>query len=68
MSKLLFESTDPRFKTWIGKKVTFTDKHGKQHVGTLDFAGINSKLHNQFQVTINRTPHWPVDPDTLKKV
>jgi len=50
----------------IGKKVQCKDKNGKKVVGLLDFAGVNDKLHQQFQVTISRTPIWPVDPKTIK--
>lgn len=62
----LYDRTDDRFKDLIGKRVQCINKDGKKVVGILDFAGINYKLHNKFQVTINRTPFWPVNPKTLK--
>jgi hypothetical protein len=62
----LYDRTDDRFKDLIGKKVQCLDKDGKKRVGTLDFAGINEKLHNKFQVTLSRTPIWPVNPKTIK--
>lgn len=65
--KQTLDSIDPRFKSWYGKKVQFLDEKGKRHVGWLDFSGVND-LHGQFQVTISRTPIWPVDPNTIKLV
>lgn len=62
----LYDRTDDRFKDLLGKKVQFIDKDGKKRFGDLDFAGVNNFLHNQFQITIDRTPVWPVDPKTLK--
>jgi hypothetical protein len=67
MNYSLEDRTDPRFKHLLGKKVRFTCE-GVSHTGTLDFAGINDFLHNKFQVTISRTPFWPVDPESLKEV
>jgi hypothetical protein len=52
------------FKHLYGKKVQCICE-GKLCVGILEFAGIN-KLHDKFQVTLNRTPYWPVNPDTIK--
>jgi hypothetical protein len=60
----LTKDTDPKFKHLLGKRVTVVCK-GKTWTGKLEFAGINTVLHNQFQVTIGRTPLWPVDPDSL---
>jgi hypothetical protein len=68
MKNLLYEATDDRFKDLIGKKIEFKDKENKTRYGILDFAGINTKLHNQFQVTASRTPYWPVNPETIKEV
>jgi len=67
MSNFLYESTEPRFKHLIGKKVKFFYL-GKQIVGTLEFAGINHKLHKKFQVTVDRMPCWPIDPNTIEEV
>jgi hypothetical protein len=65
--KTLYEQTDQRFKYLVGKKVKFICK-GEVCIGILDFAGINDTLHGKFQVTASRTPHWPVDPNTIKEV
>lgn len=55
---------DPQFEHLRGKKVAI--KHlGEICIGVLDFAGINM-LHGQYQVTLSRTPHWPVDPMTIR--
>jgi hypothetical protein len=62
----LYDRTDDTFKPFVGKKVKCLDKDGKKRVGVLDFAGINDKLHHKFQVTLDRTPIWPVDPKTIK--
>lgn len=48
-----------------GKKVAIKCK-GEIHVGILEFAGINDLLHGEYQVTLNRTPYWPVDPLTIR--
>lgn len=63
----LHESTDPRFKHLLGKKIRFIHKD-RPHYGVLRFAGINQLLHNEFQVTAGRTPYWPVDPNTIQEV
>ncbi len=55
---------DPKFTKWIDQKVEAI-YNGKRIVGNLWFAGING-LHNQYQVTLNRTPYWPVDPNSIK--
>lgn len=63
----LYKSTQQRFKHLIGKKVRFFYK-GKEIVGTLEFAGVNHLLHGKFQVTVDRTPYWQVDPNTIKEI
>lgn len=55
---------DPAFEHLRGQKVAIKCL-GEICVGILQFAGINS-LHGQYQVTISRTPHWPVDPMTIR--
>jgi hypothetical protein len=65
---MIIESTDPKYRHLLGTKIEFIDKKGILRQGKLDFAGINKKLHGMFQVTIDRTPHWPVDPDTIRPV
>lgn len=64
----LYDGTDDRFKPLIGKRIQFKNKEGRLVVGTLEFAGVNTKLHQQFQVTVDRTPFWPVDPKTIKEI
>ncbi len=65
LNSTLADRTDPKFKHMLGKKVQFVCK-GETHTGILDFAGINEILHGKFQVTVSRTPHWPVDPNSIK--
>jgi hypothetical protein len=62
----LYDRTDDKFKPLIGKKAQCLDKDGKKRVGVLEFAGVNDNLHHKFQVTLSRTPIWPVDPKTIK--
>lgn len=61
------DKNDPRFEHLIGKRVTVKTPEGHTVGGVLQFIGINS-LHGEFQVTINRMPIWPVDPNTIKLV
>jgi hypothetical protein len=68
MQNQLKQCSDVRFQSMIGTKIQFVDKRGRTLAGTLDFAGINHKLHGKFQVTVNRTPYWPVDPKTIKQL
>lgn len=56
---------DPRVKHLIGKKVSVVDKNGDIRVGILNVAEVNP-LHGHFQVTLGRTPIWPVDINTIK--
>ena len=63
-AKTLYDRSDDGFKHMIGKRVKFQAR-GKEWVGLSQFIGINP-LHNQFQVTIDRTPVWPVDPSTIE--
>ena len=50
----------------IGKRISVSDPRGGTPLGGVcSFAGINS-LHGTFQVTIDRSPVWPVDPKTIK--
>lgn len=55
---------DPKFIHLKDTKVEAICR-GRTVVGLLYFAGIND-LHGQYQVTLNRTPYWPVDPETIK--
>ncbi len=68
MQNQLKQCSDVRFQNMIGTKIQFVDKRGRTLAGILDFAGINHKLHGKFQVTVNRTPYWPVDPKTIKQL
>lgn len=68
MKNQLRENSDPRFQGMIGTRIQFVDKRGRTLAGILDFAGINHKLHGKFQVTVNKTPYWPVDPKTIKQL
>lgn len=61
----LKERSDPKFRHLVGKKIEFMSE-GVRHVGVVDFIGVNTLLHNQFQITIDRTPIWPVDSKTIK--
>jgi hypothetical protein len=61
----LADRTDPKFKHMLGKKVQFVCK-GETHSGILEFAGVNDIVHHTFQVTVSRTPFWPVDPNSVK--
>lgn len=56
---------DPKFLHLKGIKVQVMYE-GNRRVGTLYFAGINTLLHGQYQVTLDRLPLWPVDPNTIK--
>lgn len=60
--------TDERFRHLLGKRVECIDENGQRWVGQLWFAGINHNLRGAFQVTVNRTPLWPADPNTIKQV
>jgi putative nucleotidyltransferase with HDIG domain len=64
MSKNLYDRSDNDFQHMIGNRVEF-EARGKKWVGIAEFIGINP-LHNQFQVTVDRTPVWPVNPNTIK--
>ena len=56
---------DPTFLHLRGKRVKAIYK-GEMIYGDLYFAGINTLLHGQYQVTLGRTPYWPVDPKTIE--
>lgn len=61
----LKERTQEEFRDMVGQRVQFMYQ-GNLCYGTLDFAGINTLLHGKFQVTVDRTPYWPVNPKSLK--
>lgn len=56
---------DEDMRDLLGKKVECVSE-GERYVGILNFAGTNSIAHKHYQVTINRTPIWPVDKSSLK--
>lgn len=56
---------DPKFEHLRNQRVEIIYK-GEQRVGILWFAGINYLVHGEYQVTLGRTPYWPVDPNTIK--
>ena len=59
------EDFDPAFLHLKDKKVK-AKYNGETIVGILYFAGINTRLHYQYQVTLGRTPYWPIDPKTIE--
>jgi len=61
----LKDRTDKDLQHLIGTKVQVTDDKGKVRVGELQFAGVN-EFHKHFQVTLSRTPFWPVDKKSIK--
>jgi hypothetical protein len=70
----LYNETDDRFKDLIGKRVcvpyvndskNITQPYKETVCGVLTFAGIN-KIHGEFQVTVDRMPIWPINPDDIK--
>lgn len=58
-------ASDAEFRHLIGQRISCTCD-GQQYVGIAEFIGVNAMLHGKFQVTIDRTPLWPVDPRTIK--
>ena len=66
MKDQLFNMSHPDFRHLLGTRVEFICK-GRRIVGNAEFIGINTNLHNQFQVTVDRFPQWPVDPKTIKE-
>ena len=61
----LARETDPHYKKFLGKRIVFKDKRGKEHIGIAQFIGVNP-LTNQFQVTASKAPIWPVDPKSIQ--
>ena len=54
------------FSHLIGKKISVPDPRGKGNiVGKCTYAQVNS-LHGKFQVTLDRMPVWPVEPNRIK--
>lgn len=56
---------DPMFLHLKDQMVEITF-NGEKRYGILYFAGINNRLHGKYQVTLGRTPYWPVNPKTIK--
>ena len=59
-----YNGTHDDLKKFVGKRVSLMHK-GEKRVGVLTWANVGL-LHNEFQVTLNRTPLWPVDMSTIK--
>jgi hypothetical protein len=55
---------DPNFLNLKDTKVEAI-WNGEKIIGVLYFAGVN-ELHGQYQITLDRTPYWPIDPKTIK--
>lgn len=66
LSEKLKNKTHFKFRPWVGKKVEI-QVNGEKRVGNLTYAGVNI-LHGHFQVTLNRTPYWPVNMNSIKHV
>lgn len=73
----LYDTTDERFKSYIGKRVcvktnTYRDNQGKlkpsskgnEICGVLKFAGVNP-AHGEFQATIDNLPLYPINPKNI---
>lgn len=59
--------TLPEYQSLLGKKIECRTEDGTRHVGILQFAGING-FHGKFQVTLDRTPVWPVDRSSIRLI
>ena len=64
---MLYKMTHAEYHPLLGKRIEVMH-NGRRIVGIAEFIGINTILHNQFQVTISRLPLWPIDPNTIKLV
>lgn len=56
---------DKKFTHLINQRVHVVDVNGKLFGGVLSFVGFN-KFLNRFQVTVNRTPIFNVNPTAIK--
>ena len=56
---------DKKFTHLINKRIQLMDANGKVYGGVLGFVGFN-KFLNRFQVTVNRTPIFNVNPSAIK--
>lgn len=61
----LLNATDPKFRQFIGKRIFFKKKNGQSVTGVANFIGKNF-VTNEFQVTVEKTPIWPVDPSSIR--
>jgi len=52
-------------KKFLGKRISFKDKKGETWVGKATYMGVNP-THGKFQITVGRTPIWPVDVKSIK--
>ena len=64
MSRIPSDNFDYDFIDLLDKKIEI-EYNGEKAVGHLWWCGINV-LHGQYQVTLDRTPCWPVDKSTIK--
>ena len=65
MGDYLEKNTDPKYKHFLDKRITFRDKSGKEYTGVAQFIGMNP-VTKQYQVTAGGLPVWPVDPKTIQ--
>jgi len=52
-------------KKFLGKRISFKDKKGETWIGKATYMGVNP-THGKFQITVGRTPIWPVDVKSIK--
>tara|TARA_Y100000816_G_scaffold290949_1_gene280943 strand:+ start:10117 stop:11835 length:1719 start_codon:yes stop_codon:yes gene_type:complete len=52
-------------KKFLGKRISFKDKEGETWVGKANYIGVNP-THGKLQITVGRTPIWPVDVKSIK--
>ena len=63
----LKDKTLPKYKSWLGHKVQVLDKDGQKWVGKLTYLGA-SVDSSVLQATIDATPIFPIQLNTLKLV
>tara|TARA_R110000851_G_scaffold287352_1_gene441307 strand:+ start:2030 stop:2581 length:552 start_codon:yes stop_codon:yes gene_type:complete len=52
-------------KKFLGKRISVKDKKGETWIGNATYIGVNP-THRKLQITIGRTPIWPVDVKSIK--
>lgn len=65
--KQLYDKTIPKYKSWLGHKVRVLDANGVEWVGNLTYLGA-SVDPNVIQATINSTPIFPIQLNSLKLI